>query len=147
MRDSGCKVCPFGGEKIRIYVTHCTKKKDDRLKDTGEKVTPDSLYRGKFIEAVMRTCKQRGVEWAILSDSYGVWFRDVKHEWYEKDPDTVTDSEFWGLVRDFDERLEAYDEIWFYHNPGRFHPLYGRLLTETRLTDRVTLFSRVAEIV
>jgi len=132
---------------MRIYLTHCTAKKDDSLKHTGEEVTPDKLYRGKFVEAFMRTCKQRGAEWAILSDLYGVWFPDIKHEWYEKNPDSVTDSEFWELVRDLDEKLQKYDEIWFYRNPGRFHPLYGRLLTATRLTDRIRLFSRIAEIV
>lgn len=132
---------------MRIYLTHCTAKKDNSLKHTGAKVPPDRLYRGKFVEAFMRTCKRRGVEWAILSDLYGVWFPDIKHEWYEKDPDSVTDSEFWELVRDLDEKLQKYDEIWFYHNPGRFHPLYRRLLTSTRLRDRVTLFSHTAEIV
>jgi len=132
---------------MRIYLTHCTAKKDDSLKHTGQKVTPDRLYQGKFIGPFMRTCKQRGVEWAIVSDLYGVWFPDVRHEWYEKDPDSVTDSEFWGLVRDFDEKLEAYDQIWFYRHCGRFHSLYERLLSETRLTDRVTLFSHHYEVV
>jgi len=132
---------------MRIYLTHCTAKKDDSLRFTGERVAPDRLYQGKFVEAFMRTCTQRGVEWAIVSDLYGVWFPDVSHEWYEKDPNAVTDSEFWGLVRDFDEKLQVYDTIWFYHNPGRFHPLYKRLLTTTRLRDRILLFSHSAEIV
>lgn len=131
---------------MRIYLTHCTARKDDTLKHTGQKVTPDRLYLGKFVGAFMRTCKQRAVEWPIVSDLYGVWFPDVKHGWYEKDPDTVTDTEFWQLVRDFDEKLEAYDGIWFYHNPGRFHPLYKRLLRQTALRDRITLFSHASDI-
>ena len=132
---------------MRIYLTHCTAKKDSSLRFSGERVTPDRLYRGKFVEAFMRTCKQRGVEWAILSDLYGVWFPDIRHEWYEKDPNSVTDSEFWELVRDFDEKLEAYDEIWFYYNPGRFDPLYKRLLSQTALRDRITLFTHHYEVV
>ena len=28
---------------------------------------------------------------------YGVWFLQVRHEWYEKDPDTVTEAEFANL--------------------------------------------------
>ena len=138
---------PSEGKTVRIYLTHCTAKKDDTLRLTRVRATPDRLYRGKFVEAFMRTCKQRTVEWGILSDLYGVWFPDVRHEWYEKDPNTVTGSEFWKLVRDFDEKLQAYDEIWFYRNPGRFHPLYKRLLSQTALRDRITLFSHTAEIV
>jgi hypothetical protein len=132
---------------MRIYLTHCTAKKDESPKHTGEKVTRDRLYRGKFIKAFMRTCKLRGAQWAILSDLYGVWFPDTVHGWYEKHPNSVTDGQFWALARDLDEKLERYNEIWFYRNPGRFHPLYGRLLTATTVRDRVTLFSRVAEIV
>jgi len=132
---------------MRIYLTHCTAKKADSPRFGGERVTPDRLYRGKFIEAFMRMCKQRGVEWAILSDLYGVWFPDVRHQWYEKHPRTVTETELRELVRDFDEKLGQYDEIWFYHNPGRFHPLYKRLLSQTALRDRITLFSHTAEIV
>jgi hypothetical protein len=44
---------------------------------------------------------------------YGVWFPHVKHAWYDKHPDTVTEDEFRELVRDFDEKLGGYDEIWF----------------------------------
>jgi hypothetical protein len=132
---------------MRVYLTHCTAKKDGSLKGSAEKVTPDKLYRGKFIEAFMRACKRRGVEWAILSDLYGVWFPNVRHGWYEKNPHSVTDAEFWGLVRGFDEKVEAYGQIWFYGNPGRFHPLYKRLLSASALNDRITLFSHVADIV
>jgi len=46
-----------------------------------------------------------------FSDRYGVWFPQVRHEWYEKDPDTVTESEFSALLRDFDEKLAGYSEI------------------------------------
>lgn len=132
---------------MRIYLTHCTAKKDDSLKHIGEMVTPDQLYRGKFIQAFMSTCKERGVQWAIVSDLYGVWFPDVRHEWYEKHPRTVTETEFRELVTDFDEKLGPYDEIWFYRNPGRFHPLYKRLLSRSALRDRITLFSHTEEIV
>lgn len=131
---------------MRIYVTHCTKNKDDRLKDTGDKVTPDRLYRGMFIEAFMRECKRRGVNWAIFSDKYAVWFPHGKHEWYDKDPNDVTDDEYQQLLADFDERLDRYDEIHFYRRRPRFHPLYKRLLRDTRLRDRITKISSVKQI-
>jgi len=45
-----------------------------------------------------------------------------KHEWYDKHPDTVTDEEEENLVRNFEEKLSSYDEIWFYYNPWTYSP-------------------------
>ncbi len=81
-----------------------------------------------------------------IDPSDRVWFPDIEHEWYEKDPGTVTEKEFKDLVNDFDKKLKGYKEIWFYYNPGRFHPLYKRLLKETRLKERVKLFTHISEI-
>ena len=36
----------------------------------------------------------RGVNWAIFSDKYGVWFSNGLHEWYEKNPNKITEEEF-----------------------------------------------------
>lgn len=76
----------------------------------------------------MRECKNKGVNWAILSDKYGIWFSDDLHEWYEKNPSAITGEEFSDLVSEFDKSLRQFDQIYFYHNPGRFHKLYKRLL-------------------
>lgn len=130
----------------RIYITHCCAKKDDSLKHTGRKVAPDELYTATPTQRFMRKCKEKQVKWAIFSDLHGVWFPDVEHEWYEKHPCTVTEEEFENLLDDFDEKLQDYDEIWFYHNPGRFHCLYEKLLQRTRLGDKVRRFTHVAEI-
>jgi len=131
---------------MRIYVTHCSAKKDNSLKDTGERVTPDKLYKSSPIQRFMNTCKARKVHWAIFSDKYGVWFPHEKHEWYEKSPDTVSEHEFQVLVRDFEEKLGDYDEIHFYHNPGRFHRLYRRLMNEVKVKGETILFSHKDEI-
>lgn len=131
---------------MKIYITHCSAKKDDSLKHIGKKVTPDKLYKSKRIQRFIQECKKKQVEWAIFSDLYGVWFPQVKHGWYEKPPDAVTEQEFRKLLTDFDQKLASYSEIWFYYNPGRFHRLYKRLLQETRLKDRVRMFTRVKEI-
>ena len=132
---------------MRIYVTHCSAKKDDSLRYTCNKVHPDKLYTATPTQRFMNKCKEKQVIWAIFSDLYGVWFPDIKHKWYEKNPNTVTDKEFSQLKRDFEQKLRDYDRICFYHNPGRFHPLYKRLLRETNLKDRITLFSHLKEIV
>ena len=86
------------------------------------------------------------VDWAIFSDKYGVWFPKARHLWYEKDPDSVSDMEFKQLLDNFDRELKDYNEIWFYHNPGRFHPLYRRLTTRTALKDRLRMFTHLSSI-
>lgn len=135
-----------GSEKMRIYVTHCTARKDDSLRGTGLRVAPDRLYRGKFIEAFRRMCRQKGVEWAIFSDLYGVWLPCEKHEWYEKHPSRVGEQEYQKLLRDFKRKLCEYDDICFYRNPSRVHKLHKRLLRETGLRDRITEISSVKRI-
>lgn len=75
-----------------IYLTHCSAEKDNALRGTGMTTTPNRLYKAPGIQAFMQHCSDKGVEWAILSDRYGVWLPTVKHEWYEKHPDTVTNN-------------------------------------------------------
>ena len=133
-------------QKARIFVTHCSAKKEDHYKGTKEAVTPDLLYISRPIQRFMNRCKAEGVRWAIFSDLYGVWFPEVGHEWYEKAPNTVTEAEFSSLLRDFDEKLGPYSEILFYHNPGRFHPLYARLLEHSQLRERVKKITHWWEI-
>ena len=132
---------------LRIYLTHCAAKKNDRLCNSAVSVAPDELYAAAPIQRFIRTCHKRGVRWAILSDLYGVWFPEVKHRWYDKPPGSLTDVEFRALLKDFDRKLAGYSEILFYRNPGRFHCMYDRLLKETSLKRRVTLISHLDEIV
>lgn len=131
----------------RIYLTHCSAKKDEALKYGCKKVTPDKLYTATPTQRFINKCKKERVAWAIFSDLYGVWFPDVKHEWYEKDPHTVTEYEFRKLLKDFEQKLKNYKEIYFYYNPGRFHPLYKKLLKETKLRNKITMFSHLREII
>ena len=130
----------------RIYITHCSAKKDNSLKGRNKKVTPDKLYIATPIQRFINRCKEKGVEWAIFSDKYGVLFPNQEIEWYDKHPSKVTEEEFKKLLDDFNQKLMVYDEIWFYHNPGRFHSLYKRLISETKLKDRIVLFTRIEDI-
>ncbi len=126
---------------MRIYLTHCSAKKAASLKHTGEEVTPDKLYTSTHIQRFMNECKNKGVQWAILSDKYGVWFPKKKHKWYDKHPNTVSTQEFKALVKDFEEKLHDFDEIFFYHNPGRFHALYKRLLKTVKIRGKIILLT------
>lgn len=135
---------------MRIYITHCAAMKDDSLKETATKVTPDRLYTSKRAQGFMVRCNERGVRWAIFSDHYGVWFSDESREWYGDvvgDPNRVTKEKFGELVRNFDERLQGFDEIYFYYNPSRFHRVYKSLLEETGLKDRVVKITHLWDIV
>ena len=131
---------------MRIYITHCSAKKDDSLKGTGKKVAPDKLYTSIRIQQFIKKCKEKNAQWAIFSDKYGIWFPYEKHEWYDKHPNTVSEEEFKRLVRDFEKKLRDYDEIYFYYNPGRFHSLYKRLLKEVKVKNKIILFSHIDEI-
>lgn len=131
----------------RIYVTYCSGKKDYSLRGTGKRVTPDKLYTSERIQRFIKKCKEKGVEWAIFSDKYGIVFPDDEIAWYDKHPIKVKPEEFKFLVNNFIERLSGYDEIWFYYNPGRFHELYKRLIKEVKSRGlNVKLFSHLSEI-
>ncbi len=135
------------GTYMRIYLTHCCAKKDEALQYSGEKVTPDRLYIATPTKRFMEECKWEKVNWAIFSDQYGVWFPQEKHKWYEKHPKRVTPQELNTLVKNFEERLEEFDEIWFYRNPGRFHKLYKNLLCEVKIKGRIIPFQHIDEII
>lgn len=132
---------------MRIYITHCCAKKEPALRYGIKRVPPDKLYTATPTQRFMKRCQNCRVKWAIFSDRFGVWFPEVEHEWYEKDPDTVTEAEFDELVKDFDTHLRPFDKIMFYYNPGRFHRLYRRLIGTTGLREKVKLFSHLHEIV
>lgn len=131
---------------MRIYITHCSAKKDSSLRGICKKVTLDRLYTATPLQRFIRRCKEREVCWAIFSAKYGIWLPHEEHEWYEKDPDTVTKEEFENLLKNFEEKIGDYDEIYFYHNPCRFHPLYKKLLEEIKVKGKVTPFSHLDEI-
>ena len=131
---------------MRIYLTYCSAQKDAALRGTGKAVTPDKLYTAAPIRRFMDRCKRGNVRWAIFSDLYGVWFPHIEHEWYEKDPDTLTEAEFETLRKNFDELLATFSEIHFYYHPGGLHPFHRRLLRETTLAEKVSLFTHLSEI-
>lgn len=138
-----------GMHQSRVYITHCSAKKDDTLKGTGRQVTPDLLYTATPTRRFMERCKEQGVRWAIFSDHYGVWFSDKTHEWYGDDvgdPGIVTEQRFRELVKSFEERLRPFNEIHFSYNLGRFHHLYRRLLEETTLKNRITMIAHLWDI-
>ena len=133
-------------EMEEIFITHCSGKKDENLKTTGEKVTPNLFYIGPRKQGFMKKCKDSNVNWAIFSDKYGIWFSHEKRGWYNKPPNTVTEEEFEILVKNFEEKLADFKKIYFYYNPARFHRLYKKLLTTVNLKERIVLITHLHEI-
>ncbi len=131
---------------MRIYVTHCSKEKSLAAKSSGALLPPDELYTEPGIQKFMRACIEHGVNWAILSDNYGVFLPSERRAYYEKPPATVTAEEEAAIIAQFDERLAAYAEIWFYVRTETFHPFYQRVLDRSRLAARVHQFQDVEEI-
>lgn len=131
---------------MRIYLSPCCAEKEPALKGTGKAVTPDKLYTGTTVRRFMDECQRCNVRWAIFSDLYGVWFPQVPHQWYEKDPDMLTEAEFEALRKNFDEQLSTFSDIRFYNASGDLHPFHRRLLLETTLAEKVTLFTHLSEV-
>ena len=130
----------------RIYLTHCSAKKSNHLRLSGEKTTPEKLYTALPTQRFINRCKEKNVDWAIFSDKYGIWFPFEEHTWYDKNPSTVNGREFEGLVNNFNYKLGNYNAIYFYRNPGRFHRLYRKLLNNIEAKDKIVLISHLREI-
>jgi hypothetical protein len=135
----------------RIYFTHCTYKKDNSLRASGEQVRPDRLYVGKKIQGFIQKCRSAGVEWAIFSNEYGIWFWNERHAWYDTSPNDLENNaeKKRHLFDDASRKLEQYDIVYFYANykSRRFHRVY-RQLSEDLLKSGVNihLFSHKSEI-
>jgi hypothetical protein len=129
----------------KIYITHCSAKKADAYRESGEAVAPEKLYTATTILRFIARCSAETVPWAIFSDLYGIWFPEERHVWYEKAPSAVTDSEFSVLLADFDSKLREFDEVWFYY-PGRIHRLHRELIRSSAQAGTVHLFSHLNEI-
>jgi hypothetical protein len=131
---------------MRIYLTHCSKEKSLAAKTNGLPLPPDELYTEEGIQKFMQTCTQKGVDWAILSDNYGIFFPAEKHVYYEKPPASVTPEEEAAIIAQINERLSGYDEIWFYVRPATFHPFYERVLKGSDQAARVQQFEDIFAI-
>lgn len=55
------KHVPSVSDETRIYITHCSAKKDDSLENMGGRVTPDKLYTALPTQRFMDRCKDQDV--------------------------------------------------------------------------------------
>lgn len=132
---------------MKLFITYCSKSKDESLIGTEKRVRPEQLYTSNRIQNFIQECKEAGAYWAIFSDQYGVWFPNEEHEWYEKSPNDVTDSEFAQLVSSSAKRLNKYDVYFFNPEDGELDALYQDLVKELKKRCvNITYFSNIEEI-
>jgi len=132
-----------------IYITHCSNKKDDNLKNTGKKVSPDKLYTAKFVQRFIAKCRETNVDWAILSDKHGMVFPSDEIGWYNLSPSDVMKSneKKKELLQKLFNQLKVFDKVLFYHNPGRFHALYKYLVHQLiQKGINIKMISHLSEI-
>src|SRR5262245_4639650 len=98
---------------MKIYITHCSAKKNESLANSSKEVFPTDLYTAKPTQRFMRRCSEIGAQWGIFSDHYGIWLANEKRKWYGDDvgdPNRISDAKFQSLVENFDNRLAGYDK-------------------------------------
>lgn len=124
-----------------IFCTYCSRRKNSLAKITGTKVSPRELYTSPRVLAFIDYCEFRHFEWAIFSDLYGVVFRDDKLQWYDKNPDDVSNKDFVELLEQTIQRLKPYKMIKFYYEESTFHPLYRKLIDDLSNNYQVELLN------
>lgn len=75
-------------------------------------------------------------EEALTIFEKGFVFPHDQIQWYEKHPNSVTQSEKRKLFDNALVALRQYDLAYFYYNPGRIHPLYKALVSEMQSKNR-----------
>jgi hypothetical protein len=128
-----------------LYITHCSKKKNN----TNSKTTPEKLYSASYLQRFIKKCKEMKVNWGILSDKYGIVFPNQRIKWYELSPSFLLKhkAESRKLIEKLQQQLKGFDKIFFYHNPGRFHPFYRYVIKKLRkLGINIRLISHLSQI-
>ena len=120
-----------------LFFTHCSKTKDDRLKQTGETVPPRQLYLADFVQRFCCECERLQIPYAVFSDLHGFVFAEDKIGWYDKDPTELlrNSRDRTELFQKACDTLKEYPEAYFYHLPEhirRLHPLYRMLIEDMR---------------
>ena len=62
---------------MKLYVTHCAKNKREGVHP------PDGLYVSRRIHQFISYCKERRLNWAILSAKYGLFFPEESKPKYD----------------------------------------------------------------
>lgn len=81
--------------RAQLYVTNCCGTKGIGIPHG----TPEVFYLGDKQQLFYRQMKERGYEWAILSDMYGMHFSTESLPLYDLAPSQLTQEQLWQLGR------------------------------------------------
>ncbi|MFH8119740.1 MAG: hypothetical protein QXS37_02970 [Candidatus Aenigmatarchaeota archaeon] len=128
-----------------LYITHCSKKKNN----IRSKTLAENLYSATYLQRFIKKCKELDVKWGILSDKYGIVFPKQKIKWYDLSPSHLlkNQTESKKLIKKVTRQLQRFNKIFFYYNPGRFHPFYRYLIRKLRNQNiNIKLISHLSQI-
>lgn len=131
---------------MKIYLTPCCKEKSETARIHNLPLPPEEMYIEPDIQEFFRVCQAKQLTFGVLSDRYGAWVSPEKKHWYQKPPDAVTPQEEQALIRQFDERLQEFDEIIFYIRQEPLHRFYAAVLTQSRLADRIRRITSLSDL-
>lgn len=124
-----------------LYITYCSKEKYDVL--YNQLVTPAELYSSLRVQTFIEFCNRKNLQWAIFSDLYGLIFSFEKIQWYDKSPDSISNTEYEQLLKLTIKKLVSYKHIVFYYAPESLHPLYKRLISDLKKYKKIVLLERL----
>ncbi len=62
----------------RIYITHCSAKKDDSLRGTKKKVTPDKLYTANLLQRFVKNVTKKALIGQYSRINIVLFFHTIK---------------------------------------------------------------------
>ena len=130
---------------MKVHLTHCCAQKNEDARVNGTQLPPEEMYIEPDIQKFFAYCLAHGFTFGVLSDLYGIWLSPEKKGWYEKSPDTVTETEKTEILRIFDQELAPFSEIIFFVRPETFHPFYDFVLTHSRHANKIRRSTELTE--
>lgn len=95
-----------------LYVTRCCS-----IKTSLPEAIPKEFYLSDIVQRFIKFCISNNLNYAILSDLYGIHFKDEKLKTYDIHPSSLTDAQFIHLGELIKNKCSGIDTI-YYHNPS-----------------------------
>jgi hypothetical protein len=113
-----------------LYVTRCCK-----IKTTDPEAIPKEFYKSDIVQRFIRFCETNDLNYAILSDLYGIHVKDEKMQTYDIHPSSLSEAQIThlgSLIRSKCDYIKV-DTI-YYYNPSPLMSIpYFRMLAKSQL--------------
>lgn len=112
-----------------LLVTNCSKTKGT----VGDKAIPEDFYKGVTPQLLINFGKRNKLNWAIMSDLYGIYYPEEKLAFYDIGPDQVKEPKELGKLIGSRALERKYTRVIYYcSSPLRARP-YIRFLSHSGL--------------